>query len=604
MPPALQGFAEAVTRHSARGWARDPADPARRVQIQAMANGRILAEAPADLYRGDVHAAGLGDGNCGFVLDLTPHAPSLLGAEITLRDADTFAILQGTPTPAADPHSLARFLTRWDTLPAPTLSRLRRMMRHRLRGQGVSVVALTEAGLPELRASLKAQLAGSWELIRPGRTARHTLALVVAAPAVLERDALWHLLQAAADPRPAAFLWDHLRLHPTGAIDLVFHPAFAPDSFRSRPDPGAAFAVRSAHLPATDPAELILRLSEHHPIAHLPRLLHRTAAAPARPAVVTIWPDPPGRTLAIIPTRNNAALLRTCLGSLFRTRAETPLDIVVIDHDSDEPDTKAYLRQIAGLVRVMPYSGPFHFAAMNNQAVARYGAEAETLLFLNNDTEALAPGWLARMRGLAARPDVGAVGALLLYGDRRVQHAGVVIGYDGSATHAHAMKLSDPAIHPELAELREMSAVTAACMMTRREAFLSVGGFDEAFPVGFNDTDLCLRLRAAGLRILQDNGTVLLHHESRTRRATGQWLHPPDTALFQARHAALIRAGDPFYNPNLRLDVRDHEPRPDCLPGGAARLTFPGCGPIPPGAGPAAAVTPASAARRRRRSSG
>lgn len=630
MPPILQGFTEAITRHTARGWARDPAQPERRVIVQAIAHGQVIAQAPADLYRGDVHQAGLGDGNCGFVLDLAPHAATLAGVEITLADATTGAILQGSPTQAADPPSLARFLTRWQNLPAPTLSRLRRMMRHRLRGQGVSVIPLTQEGLPALRASLKAQLAGTWELVPPGATPRHPIALIVTAPLTLERDAIWHLLRAAADPRPAAFLWDHLQLHPTGAIDLVFHPAFAPDTFRALPHPGAAFAVRTAHLPVTDPANLLLRLSEHHPIAHLPRLLHRTATPPHAPtpsdlravqrhlkrtapqatatrtphAITTSWPDPHGRTLAIIPTRNHADLLRRCLASLFQTRQHAPLDIVVIDHDSDEPESRAYLRSIAGLVRVMPYSGPFHFARMNNQAVARHGEGAETILFLNNDTEALAPGWLPRMRSLAARPDVGAVGALLLYEDRRVQHAGVILGYDGSATHAHALKLSDPQIHPDLATMREVTAVTAACLMTRRATFAQIGGFDEAFPIGFNDTDFCLRLRAAGYRILQDNTTILLHHESRTRRPAGQWLHPPDTALFQSRHAALIRAGDPFYNPNLRLSVQAHEPRPDCFPGGPPHLTFPAPAPTPPGATPAKPPKPPSATPPRRKSSG
>jgi hypothetical protein len=281
------------------------------------------------------------------------------------------------------------------------------------------------------------------------------------------------------------------------------------------------------------------------------------------------------------------------------------MEVVVIDHQSDEAATRDYLRQIAGLVRVMPYEGAFDFARMNNLAVARFGGEAETLLFLNNDTEAIEAGWLSRMRGLAARAEVGAVGALLLYGDRRVQHAGVVLGYDGSATHAHALALADAdggraAGHlGQLVALREVSAVTAACMVMRRGVFAAVGGFDEGLPIGFNDTDLCLRLRGAGYRILQDGRSVLFHHESRTRHLTGQWLHPPDTARFQARWAAAIAAGDPFYNPNLRLEVRDHEARGDCLPGGAVRVSWP-AGPTAPGAAPAAAARARSAARRRR----
>ena len=630
MPPTppLQGFTEAITRHTARGWARDPAHPTRRVLVQALAHGRVIAQAPADLFRGDVHDAGLGDGNCGFVIDLSPDAATLGGVAITLRDAATGAILQGSPTPAADPPSLARFLTRWNSVPAATLARLRRMMRHCTRGHGVSVIAHNPSAVPALLTSLKAQLAGTWELLVPPgttmpqdrrirmhgadplATARHPIALIVTGDVTLERDALWHLLRAAADPRPAVFLWDFARLHPTGAVDLLCRPAFSPDGFRSHPDHGGACAVRTS-TPWSNPTDLILRLSERHPVAHIPRVLHRTPDSPPAPAgTQPAYPAAEGRTLVVIPTRNQVTLLRPCLDSLFRTRQDTPLDIVVIDHQSDEPATRAYLRQIAGLVTIMPYAGEFNFASMNNQAVARHGAGAETLLFLNNDTEAIAPGWLARLRSLAIRADVGAVGALLLYDDRRVQHAGVVLGYDGSATHAHTLVHADrpdgtraPGYDGQLTALREVSAVTAACMMTRHDAFTRAGGFDEALPIGFNDTDLCLRLRALGYRILQDGQTVLYHHESRTRRSAGQWLHPADTALFCARHADLIRAGDPFYNPNLRLDVQDHELRPDCLPGGAPRLSFPG-GPTTAGAVPTARPTPTSKPPRRRKSSG
>jgi GT2 family glycosyltransferase len=597
------------------------------------------------MFRGDVQQAGLGDGNCGFVLDLSPHAATLAGATVTLVDAESGTILPGAPAAATDPPSVARFLSRWDELPKPTLLRLRRMMRHRIGAQGVTVIARTRRGLPELADSLRAQFAGSWELLvregtlhpagpirllTPRTRPRYPLTLIVTGPTILERDALWHLLRAAANPAPAAFLWDHAHLLPGGATDIACHPTPSPDGLRSNPDPGTAFALRTA--PATaDPADLLLALSETHPIAHIPRILHRTPDPPRAPGatelravqrhlariapeataqltptgLVTHWPQPRGRTLAVIPTRNQAALLRTCLESLFRTRESTPLDIVVIDHESDEPDSRAYLRQIAGLVTVMRYEGPFHYARMNNQAVARYGAEAETLLFLNNDTEALAPGWLSRLRSLAARPDVGAVGTLLLYPDRRIQHAGVVLGFDGSATHAHAMRHAHDATgarlhgpHRDYTSLRDVTAVTAACMMLRAELFRDAGGFDESLPIGFNDTDLCLRLRAQGYRILQDGQTILLHHESRTRKPAGQWLHAADTALFQSRWAAEIQAGDPFYNPNLRLDVLANELRPDCLPGGPPRLSAPSA-PTPPGATPAAAAKPASAAPRR-----
>ncbi len=660
--PPLQGFVEAVTRHTARGWARDPTDPVRRVLVEAVAGGTVLGRALADLFRGDVAGAGLGDGHCGFSIDLSAHATALEGVAVTLRDAATGTPLQGSPAVAADPPSLARFLSRWDTVPPQALARLRRMMHHRTTG-GVSVIATTRPGLPTLIASLQAQLCDRWELLLPpGSThpgdrriralppaaeplaaARHSLVLFATGRIALEADAIYHLLRTAAATPAGFFLWDIARRHtPSGTTDLLCRPAFSLDHYLSNPDFGGAFAARTAAARATGwaggEADFILRLLERGgAAAHIPRVLHRTpdppraparaalravqrhlarrspgaTAAPAAdpPGIAVTWPPATGRTLVVIPTHNQAALLRRCVESVLRTREATPLDIVVIDHQSDEPEARRYLAQIAGLVTVMPFTGPFHYARMNNLAVQRHGRDAETLLFLNNDTEAIRPGWLARLRSLAIRPDVGAAGALLLYGDGRVQHAGAVIGFDGSATHAHTLVHAfrpdgtrNPGYGGHLAALREVSAVTGACMMLRHGVFAAAGGFDEALPIGFNDTDLCLRLRARGYRILQDGQAILYHHESRTRRQFGQILHPDDTALFKARHAALIAAGDLFYNPNLRLDVQDHELRPDCLPGGNPRLTVP-C-PATPDATPAAAATPRSTAPRRRRSSG
>ncbi len=657
----LEGFVEAVTRHVAHGWVRDLAAPGRRVVVRAVAGGRVVGEAVADLFRGDVCDAGLGDGNCGFVIDLSAHAGALGGMAVTLCDAADGAVVQGSPVVAGDPASLGRFLTRWDGVAPGVLARLRRMMRHRTRGRGVTVVARDREGLAGLIASLRAQLCDRWELLvlggvdlpvdrriralpmgaDPMTAARYDLVLVATGRddqgrVALERDAIWHLLRAAEDRRSGVFLWDFAQVHDGGAVDLVCRPAFSPDGFCSNPDTGGAFAVRR---PAGWGAAgtMIMRLSEAQAVAHIPRVLHRTPDAVAghsgaevmaayrfvervapgatvsRPSggIAIRWPAAAGRTLAVIPTRNQGGLLRRCLESLFRTRGEVPLDVVVIDHESDEAETRDYLRAISGLVTVMRYEGAFDFSRMNNLAVARFGAEAETLLLLNNDTEAIGAGWLERMRSLAVRADVGAGGALLLYGDNRVQHAGVVLGYDGSATHAHAYVRAFGAdgrrvagYDGQLTALREVSAVTAACMVMRRDVFEQVGGFDAALPIGFNDTDLCLRLRALGYRILQDGQTVLYHHESRTRKITGQWLHPPDTALFHARYAELIAAGDPFYNPNLRLDVQAYELRPDCLPGGAPRLTFPSAflpsGPSAPDAGPGGAGTPGSAGRRRR----
>jgi len=275
--------------------------------------------------------------------------------------------------------------------------------------------------------------------------------------------------------------------------------------------------------------------------------------------------DPGGRVRVIIPTHNGADLLRACIESLKATAPIDELDIVVIDHDSDEPALDAYFRELGDSVTRLSYSGPFNYSRMNNLAVAAAPPAGEFVLFLNNDIEAMEAGWLERLRALAALPDVGAVGATLLYPDGRVQHAGVVVGPGGYAEHAfkftplHLNGAPNPGYNCGLVVTREWSAVTGACLMMRREVFDAVGGFDEALPVGFNDTDLCLRLGERGFAVLNDGFSRLIHHESATRRPAGEVRHPEDAARFAARWARVIAEGDPFYSPLLSLD-RDHAP--------------------------------------------
>jgi GT2 family glycosyltransferase len=179
------------------------------------------------------------------------------------------------------------------------------------------------------------------------------------------------------------------------------------------------------------------------------------------------------------------------------------------------------------------------------------------LLFLNNDTEVETPDWLDAMLEHAQRHEVAAVGARLLYPNRRIQHAGVfLMGTELSvADHAFKHLPEDTDAWFALARVaRNVSAVTAACMMVRRQIFEELGGFDERFRVAFNDVDLCLRMRQAGYLIVYTPLATLIHYESATRKA----LHPPeDERLVRERWRELLAAGDPYYNPNLsrrRLD--------------------------------------------------
>lgn len=291
----------------------------------------------------------------------------------------------------------------------------------------------------------------------------------------------------------------------------------------------------------------------------------------------TDFPDDDGRVGIIIPIRNKPDLLASCIAAIERT-TRADIKLIVVDNQSDEPAALALLDAVRTRHTVVRHDAPFNYAAINNHAVRDAGGDCRYLLFLNNDVDAIEAGWLERLRSLAARPDVGAVGATLAYPDGRVQHAGVLVGFEAAAGHSHQFRrlrlddgTRDPGFNGSLVGVRDYSAVTAACLMTRLDVFQEVGGFDERLVVGFNDTDLCLRIRQAGYKVLNDGATVLIHKESATRAESGSVLHPNDTRLFGDRWRELIEEGDPFYNPVLAAQGRDHELASRC-PGPARRF--------------------------------
>ena len=270
---------------------------------------------------------------------------------------------------------------------------------------------------------------------------------------------------------------------------------------------------------------------------------------------------PSGRILGIIPTKNQVHLLRRCIETVRATTKGLDLDLLVVDHESDDPKTLAYLRDIeaSGTAGVLPYRGDFNFGAINNHAVNTCGAGYDYFLFLNNDIEATTPGWLDAMLDLGMRADVGAVGATLLYPDGSVQHSGVIVGLCGPAEHAFKtvpFRSDAPGYGAGLHATREYSAVTAACMLVPAQAFHAVHGFDEQLAEGFNDTDLCLRIGKTGHRIINCAEAVLVHHESATRGQSldGHDAHPQDSALFVRRYNDLITFGDPHFSPLLSND--------------------------------------------------
>lgn len=255
----------------------------------------------------------------------------------------------------------------------------------------------------------------------------------------------------------------------------------------------------------------------------------------------------------IIPTKNRHELLNRCIASIERHTNYKRYEIVVLDNDSSEPASLAYLDQLKGKSRVCHFPGPFNFSKICN--FGAHQAEGEYLLFLNNDTEVIEPDWLCGMLEHAQRPEVGAVGAKLLYPSGTIQHAGVVLGLGGVAGHAFKHLPGDrPGYFGLTDSIRDCSAVTAACMMTRRQVFDELGGFDEGLAVAFNDIDLCLRMRSRGYLIVYTPLALLYHHESASRGN----LHPPaDERMMADRWRKMLRSGDPYYNPNLTLDRED-----------------------------------------------
>lgn len=264
------------------------------------------------------------------------------------------------------------------------------------------------------------------------------------------------------------------------------------------------------------------------------------------------------RTTIIIPTRNRAELLKRCIETVMPAANETNARILVVDNSSTEPETLDYLDGLSAQeIDVISVEGPFNFAFINNAAVAC--VDTDNICFLNNDVEALDDGWLAEMLWRLAAPDVGAVGAKLLWPSSVVQHGGVVLGANFSAAHAFNDRMDgDPGYGDLLQVAHECSAVTGACLLMRKSDFVTVGGMDEIrFPISFNDIDLCLKLRHLGRRIVFTPDAKLVHLESASR---GRDSAPDRRARFR-RELSILRAkwgevllDDPYYSPLLGLD--------------------------------------------------
>lgn len=430
--------------------------------------------------------------------------------------------------------------------------------------------------------------------------------------------ALYELVEAINRHPDADFLYsDEDKIDAAGACRSQphFKPDWSPDTLRShnyichlscfRRDLWGRLGGFGSGFDGSQDYDLILRATElSRRVVHIPKVLyhwrmHEASCASAPEAKLYAYDSARkalrahlervglagevrnGRTLGvyevryqlprrplvsvIIPNRDNSELLERCLASLAASTYDC-YEVVIVENGSRDPRTFAcYERaEATGKVRVVRWEGEFNYSGVNNLGASQ--AQGEVLLFLNNDVEAINADWLERMLEYALRPDVGAVGAKLYYPDDTVQHGGVIVGLGGIAGHPHVhWPRGDYGYFGRLIITQNLSAVTAACLMMRREVFDQIGGLDERYAVAFNDVELCVRIRKAGYLVVWTPFAELYHRESVTRGAddTPEKLarFVREVQMFATEWADVLTAGDPYYNPNLTLQRPDFSPR-------------------------------------------
>ncbi|MCH4282022.1 MAG: glycosyltransferase [Solobacterium sp.] len=265
----------------------------------------------------------------------------------------------------------------------------------------------------------------------------------------------------------------------------------------------------------------------------------------------------------IIPNKDHTQDLETVLQSIIRKSTWTNLEFIIVENNSTENETQEYYDRISAIYRqvhVVYYKGDFNFSKICNYGASC--AHGDYLLFMNNDVEMINPEAILEMMGYAQRPDVGIVGCRLLYDDETIQHAGVVVGIGGVADHIFRGHVSENNTYFNLAmTARDYSAVTAAVMMVRRDAFEEAQGFDENYAVAFNDIDFCLKVRKLNRLVVYNPYASFHHYESKSRGAEDtyekQVRFAAETKLFVSKWKNFILDGDPYYNQNLTVHNSD-----------------------------------------------
>ena len=261
--------------------------------------------------------------------------------------------------------------------------------------------------------------------------------------------------------------------------------------------------------------------------------------------------------------------LRRCIDSITTKSSYENYEIIVIENNSVNEETFSYYETISKhpAIKVIKYEGEFNYSKINNLGAKE--ANGKYLILLNNDTEVVTRNWIEELLMYAQRDDVGAVGCMLYYEDYAIQHAGIVIGLGAHRTAGHThyrMGKDNLGYMGRLCYAQNVSAVTGACMMTKKELYESVGGLDEEFKVALNDVDYCLRLRELGKLNVFTPFAELFHYESKSRGTDVTEEASKENAdrynkeceLFRTRWKELLEKGDPYYNPNFSLDYSNY----------------------------------------------
>ncbi|WP_156964642.1 glycosyltransferase [Methylocapsa aurea] len=354
----------------------------------------------------------------------------------------------------------------------------------------------------------------------------------------------------------------------------VFKPDWSPRLQSAKPYVGRLMLARLAHMRSRWPSrrglndeETLVESALHNlgrdEVRHIRRLLTRTAPrrGAEREAAALSQPRSARRQGAsvtiILPTRDRAEFLRRTLSGVLQETEFPRLDLIIVDNGTADPRALEVLEAAVGDPRVtlLQSPGPFNFSALCNLGAAK--ARGDIVIFLNNDVEIIEPGWVCELADKALEPKIGAVGCKLLYPNRRVQHAGVVLGLgDGVGHFDSGGRDLDPGWLGRNLAIHEASAVTGACLAVERSKFLAVRGFNAVhLPVEFGDIDLCMRLEESGFQTLWTPFARLIHFESASRgKATFRRLdiHAAERAYFRRRWRDRLR-DDPFFHPGLSL---------------------------------------------------